>query len=145
MVLENAIRWTQDRALAVCLSMDLQLTMEPVEKLAVRDAIDICKGQVSALFVSSCLSAILFRPFFHQLLDFCTECATCPAICLRLQTPHRMTGFSRLPPLPSFLRRLVMVPMMLRTVTLPRWLPKPSQCHRLVCLRSSQSLLEPSP
>ena len=102
----------------------------------------VCKGQVSALptrsnrSVTSHLPTIVRSPISHAVR------AILPSPCLRLPTPRLTTGSSPSLPSPSSLRRLVTAPTMSPTHTPHPWLHEHSQCRKLVCLQSSQSLSE---
>ena len=129
--------WIFHRAFAVACSWPCNYGA--CEKAAAREAIDICKGQVSALIVSYS-PAISPSSFLRQSFNSRAGTATCLARCLSPRTPRRTIGSLRSLPLPSFLRRLVMEPTMSPTAMPLQWLPEPSQCPKLVCSQSSQSL-----
>ena len=113
--------------------MELARIMLPQER-----RIDTCKGQVSALFVSLTLSHL--PPF--NLPDFAQE----QRLALQDVYPGEHRAF-RLDPCDHYYCICLCICWKRRQrcrqqFTPPRWLLGPSQCPKLVCLRSSQSLLE---
>lgn len=128
--------------LARCLFTALRI-MELAKIMLPRERrIDTCKGQAAALFVSFRPSHLNIFPPPSIPQSSRTNRDLPFARCLSQRTLRRTIGSLRSPPSHSSLHQLVTVPTMLPTVTPLRWLPGPSPCPKLVCLRCAQSSLE---